>query len=63
VKWRAQGLAVRALREDDAVGWGVKVRLKHRDRTAVARRVAWWAALYGDDSGLIWDRKEFAHAT
>jgi hypothetical protein len=62
VKWRAQELAARALCEDDAVGWGVKVWLKHRDRTAVARRVAWWAALYSDDSGLVWDRKELVRA-
>jgi hypothetical protein len=63
MKWRAQELATRALREDDAVGWRVKVRLKLRDRTAVARRVVWWAALYGDDSGLVCDRKELARAT
>jgi hypothetical protein len=63
VKWRAQELAARALREDDAVGWGVKVRLKQRDRTEVARRVVRWAALYGDDSGLVWDRKESARTT
>ncbi len=63
MKWRAQELAARALREDDAVGWGVKVRLNLRDRTEVTRRVVWWAALYGDDSGLVWDRKQLARAT
>jgi hypothetical protein len=63
LKWRVQELAARALREDDAVGWRVKVRLKQRDRTEVACRVVWWAALYGDDSGLVWDRKELARAT
>jgi hypothetical protein len=63
VKWRVQQLAARALREDDAVEWRVKVRLKQRDRTEVARRVVRWAALYGDDSGLVWDRKQLARAT
>jgi hypothetical protein len=63
VKWRAQELAARALREDDAVGWRVKVRLKLWNRTEVARRVVWWAALYGDDSGLVWDRNKLARAT
>jgi hypothetical protein len=63
VKWRVQELAARALREDDAVGWPVKVRLKHRDRTEVVRRVLWWAALYSDDSGLVWDRNKLVRAT
>jgi hypothetical protein len=62
VKRKAQELAARALCEDDAVGWRVKVRLKLRDRTAVARRVMWWAALYSDDSGLVWDRTDLVCA-
>jgi hypothetical protein len=63
MKWRAQELAARALRDDDAVGWRVKVRLKERDRTEVARRMVRWVALYGDDSWLVWDRKELGCAT
>jgi hypothetical protein len=60
MKWRVQELTTQALRDDDAVVWRVKVRLKQRDRTKVVRGVVWWAALYGDDSGLVWDRKELA---
>jgi hypothetical protein len=63
VKWRAQELAARPLCQGDTVWWRVKVRLKQRNRTEVARRVAWWVALYGDDSGLVWDRKELVRVT
>jgi hypothetical protein len=57
MKWKAQELAAQVLREDDVVGWRIKKRLKQRDRTEAVRGVVWWAALYADDFGSVWDRK------
>jgi hypothetical protein len=57
VKWKAQELAALILREDDGVGWRIKKRLKQRDRTEAIRGAVRWAALYGDDFGSVWDRK------
>ncbi|KAJ7789757.1 hypothetical protein B0H13DRAFT_1936381 [Mycena leptocephala] len=37
VKWKAQELAAQVLREDDAVGWRIKIGLKQRDRTETVR--------------------------
>jgi hypothetical protein len=57
VKWKAQELAAQVLREDDAVGWRIKKWLKQRDRTEAVGGAVWWAALYGDDFGSVWDKK------
>lgn len=60
VKWKVQEMAIEALREDGTVGWHVKVRLEQRDRTVAVCWAEGWTALYGDDSGLVWDTREFA---